>query len=106
MSGLPLWLMPHTVTVETYLGDNAMGDSYRPARAVRCSIDDRRQLVRAASGDEVVSETSLRTSLAEESRFTLESRVVVNGRRTYVLSTSRQELGDMSEADHLEVTLR
>lgn len=106
MSGIPGWLMPHTVQVETYLGDKAYGDAYKPAQTVRCSVDDRRQLIRAASGDEVVSETSLRTSLTNAPKFTLESRVTVNGRRTFVLATSRHELGQQSEADHLRVNLR
>jgi hypothetical protein len=106
MSGLPAWLMPHEVEVETYRGDSAHGDSYKPAATVRCAIDDQRQLVRGPRGDEVVSETTLRTSLEDAPRFTLDSRVTVNGRRTFVLGTSRRELGELSEADHLEVSLR
>jgi hypothetical protein len=106
VSGLPDWLMPHAVDVETYRGDTAYGDSYKPAATVRCAIDDQRRLVRGPKGDEVVSETTLPTGLEEGPRFTLDSRVTVNGRRTYVLGTSRHELGDMSEGDHLEVSLR
>lgn len=48
-----------TVAVATRTGEGAYGPVDAELRTVRCTIDERRRLVRDASGDETVSESTL-----------------------------------------------
>jgi hypothetical protein len=111
VSEIPDWMMPHQVQVEAYQGDSGYGDVYRPKMPVRCAVDDRRTLVRSRSGEEVVSETTIRCRLMHETKFRLDSRVTLwpgttRQRITYVLQTSARDSGGVGEGDHLEVNLK
>lgn len=91
------------VVVETRTGEGAYGPINAAPRAVACSVDETRRLVRDATGDETVSEATLllhpRTHVIEGvltrtvvatvdplEVFTPESPVTVNGRASRVLS--------------------
>jgi len=100
------WLLPSECAVETYRGDTAYGDSYATSRTVQCAIDDQSRLVRGANGDEQLASTTLRTFLKDASRFTLDSRVTVNGRRTFVIATARRDSAGIGMGDHFEVNLK
>lgn len=109
------WLVDEAgqdVVVEPYDGQGAYGEVYGPARTVRCLIDDRRRLVREsggqrsgnATGDEVVSETTLQCSPDEH--IPPESRVTLpDGRVTTVLTVSRMDGGTLPTPQYLELAL-
>ncbi|WP_052684574.1 hypothetical protein [Lentzea aerocolonigenes] len=59
---IPAVLLPHTVTVHPYLGTGAYGDVWGNPVVVReVFVEDRRRLVRNQSGEELVSESTVRT---------------------------------------------
>lgn len=59
---IPAVLLPHTVTVHPYLGTGAYGDVWGAPVVVReVFVEDRRRLVRNQSGEELVSESTVRT---------------------------------------------
>jgi hypothetical protein len=47
---LPRWLLQHTATIEPYAGAGANGPVYADAVTVRCFREDKRRLVRSATG--------------------------------------------------------
>ena len=101
---LPGFLMRHSVSVEPYKGSGAYGPQYGPAVNVKCFRDDRRQLVRAPNGDEVVSETTIYCRLTEN--IPAESRVTLSGRTTTVITVKERSGGGLATPDHLEVVLK
>lgn len=103
---LPEILLRHTVTVEPYRGTESWGQpTYAAAYEVACFVDNKRRLVRAADGHEVVSETTvyapLDTDCPVDSRVTLAS----DGRQARVLDVKRRDGGGMPTPDHLEIVL-
>lgn len=60
MVRIPAKLLPHTVTVERYLGQGAYGDVYAPAEVVeRANVEDRVTMVRDTKGTETVSNATI-----------------------------------------------
>lgn len=58
---IPTVLLPHTVTVRPYLGIGPYGEVFGdPVVVRRTFVEDRRRLVRSSTGEEVVSETTVR----------------------------------------------
>lgn len=104
MSELPDWLLVHTVIVEPFEGEGPFGKEYGAEVPVRCFVDDKRRMVRNATGAEVVSESTFYAPLSTV--CPVESRVTVNGRQTIVLSSSRRDGGGLPVPDHLEVALQ
>lgn len=99
--------MIHPVTVETYAGESSWGNTHNPVSApVLGFFEDKRQLVRAASGDQVVAESTFRTDKIDEGLFVPESIVHYRGRTTTVISTSYHDSGDLGLPDHIEVVLK
>lgn len=92
------------VLLETYLGDGARGPKYAVGFNITCFVEDSRRLVRASSGEEVISETTLYTDLANANDISPDSKVTVNGRTALVLLVKRHVIGD-PDVDHLEVVL-
>lgn len=97
---IPAKFRTHTISVEPYIGSGAYGSAYGPAVDVVCRVEDVSRLVRASSGDEVVSSSTVYCD--SDVVIPVESRVTVNGRVTTVLSVS-----DLSwpRLGHLEVAL-
>ncbi|MCP3799746.1 hypothetical protein NLX83_10800 [Allokutzneria sp. A3M-2-11 16] len=59
---VPAVLLPHMITVRLYLGTGPYGDVHGdPVLIRRTFVEDRRRLVRSADGDELISETTVRT---------------------------------------------
>ncbi|GAA3441060.1 hypothetical protein [Planomonospora venezuelensis] len=104
MSDLPAFLLRHTVTVEALTGEGPYGPEYDDATTVRCFVDDKRRLVRDATGGQVVSETTVYMPLS--TTCPVGSRVTVNGRTTTVLVSARRDGGGLPTPDHLEVALQ
>lgn len=99
----------HTVTVERFAGTGAEGDVYDTAEAgVRCFVSERRSLVRAANGEQVVSETTVLfpSTVAD---IPTESRVTIGppftARVGVVIASSRHDGGGLPTPDHVEVHL-
>lgn len=107
MAEIPLQYLVHTVDVDPYTGSGAYGDVYDPTvMGVPCFADDKRQLIRNADGQEVVSETTLYLRLAHEASFPPGSRVTVpSGRQAVVIKTAARTDGDIGAWQHLEVSL-
>ncbi|MCP2261082.1 hypothetical protein LX15_004802 [Streptoalloteichus tenebrarius] len=108
MAGIPQWLYIQTgqdIVIEPYVGAGPFGDTYGPATVVRCIVDERRRLVRDATGDTVVSETTvycpLTVAAPPGSRVTLP-----DGRVSVVLTSSRGDGGRLPVPSHLEVAVR
>jgi hypothetical protein len=96
----------HTAAVETYHGTGSFGDDFDPPVSVKGMLEDVRQLVVSATGEQVVSESTFHTDLENADLFTVDSRVTVNGRTTRVLGTKRLDSAGFTNLDHLQVTLR
>lgn len=94
----------HTVTVEALTGSGGMGDTYAAPASLICFVDDKRRLVRAASGEEIISESTLYapagTELPDQSRVTLPS-----GRVATVISTSIFDSAALDLPDHIVLAL-
>lgn len=101
-----LWLQ-HEVTVEPYDGNSgARGPRFGAPVAVPCFLEEKRRMVRAKDGTEVVSSATFYCRLdavdaVPESRVTLP-----DGRVTTVLVQARHEGGKLPLPDHLEVSLQ
>lgn len=100
---LPGRFMPHTVTVEPFVGDGAYGPVYGDPATVRCLIDDTRRMVRDTDGVEVVSETTLFADV--DANVPVQSKVTVRGRDTWVIATKVQDGGGLATPNHLEASL-
>ncbi len=100
---LPDHFKTHTITVEPYQGGGAYGSVYGAPVEVECRVEDVVRLVRAATGDEAVSSTTVVCDVGTV--IPAESRVTVKGRVTTVLAVSDPSTGGRSELDHLEVSL-
>lgn len=99
-----MWLR-HTVTVEPYEGDSAVGPLYGDAVTVRCFLEEKTKLVRAPDGREVTSSSRFYCRLdavaaPPESKVTLPG-----GRPTTVIDQQRHDGGGLPLPDHLEVQL-
>ncbi len=94
---------PHTVDVEAYQGSGPYGDAYAAAVTVTCFVDQKRKLIRAANGSQVISETTvfapLDTDAPPRSRVTLP-----DGQTTIVIASTRRTAAGIAEApEHLEI---
>lgn len=95
--------LPHTASVRAYLGHTATGPQFAAAVDVDCYAEDRRRLVRARDGSEVVSETTIWVDPSVN--CPAESEVTVNGRTTTALTVSRFDYSDATP-NHQEIALR
>ncbi|MGH3863577.1 hypothetical protein [Actinokineospora sp.] len=104
---LPAVLLPHTITVRRYLGTGPYGDQHAdPVTIRRTFVEDRRRIVRSATGEEVISETTVRARPGE--------RIPVGSLVTVWAGTPTERTGRVITANlfdhpsswsHIEVTL-
>lgn len=106
MAEIEGWLLTHWCDVETYKGDTAYDDLYARPRTVQCSINDEARLVRGSNGDEQLSQTTILVFIGDAPKFALDSRVKVNGRRTFVIARNVRDSGGLGLGDHCEVNLK
>ncbi|MFE3197166.1 hypothetical protein [Embleya sp. NPDC059237] len=104
MGAVPGWLLRHQVRIEPHIGDGAYGPIYGPEATVRAMVDDTVRIVRAPTGAEVTSSSTIYTRRGvvcpPGSRVTLPS-----GRRTTAITTADRDGGGLPTPDHQEVTL-
>lgn len=101
---LPGWLLQHEVTVEPYGGAGAYGARYGTAVAVPCFLDEKTRMVRAPSGEQVTSSSTVYAAL--DTVCPAQSRVTLaDGRQTTVIAALRRDGGTLGTPNHLEVQL-
>ena len=99
-------LFMDTVTVETYEGTGAYGDTWADeSEPVRCLRDESRRLVRDKHGEEVVSEATILAPLAAAALFPPGSRVHLPGRVATVITCARWDGEPLDLPSHTEVTV-
>jgi hypothetical protein len=98
-------LFTDPVSVETYEGETATGPRYAPAVDVACFVNDARKLVRAATGEEVISETTLYAPLSTVDSWPAGSRVTLNGRTATVIVAYRRDSAGPVSAHHVQINL-
>ncbi len=101
--GLPARKRTHTITVEPFVGDGARGAVFGAPVQVSCRVDESQRLVRANTGEEVVSSSTVFCDL--DTVIPAGSRVTVNGRSTTVLTVATFDTGGRSRLDHKEAAL-
>lgn len=102
----PWWV--HQVTVERHAGEGPDGDTFDAPVTVAGFVNDERKLVRAGTGEQVVSETQVSLpkgtpTIPVGSRITLPA--AFDNRETVVLAWSRFDGGGLPTPDHCEVAL-
>lgn len=97
----------HTVTVDTYLGTRNGVPAWDTDNAVACWVEETTDLVRDASGTEVVSSAKVFAPLADRARFVAGSKVTLpSGRTARVLVLSVFDSGSLNLGlDHVEAHL-
>lgn len=99
----------HPVLIERLTGTGPYGDVYDTPVQHLAAVDDRRRLIRSASGEEVVAETTVLLP-ATTADVPLDSRVTLpptfGSRTTTVLASSRHDSGGLPTPDHLELALQ
>ena len=104
---VPAVLLPHAVIIRHYLGTGPYGDQHAdPITVRRVFVEDRRRLVRSSTGEEVISETTVRARPGE--RIPVGSLVTVwagtpNERAGRVITSNLFD--HPSSWSHIEVTL-
>jgi len=105
----------HSASVETLTGSGAYGDVFAAAVVIACFVDDSRKLIRNTMGQEVVSESTLYTSILNSALFTPDSKVTVLGdadndeltpaRAARVIKVNANDSGGLDLPDHVAVSL-
>lgn len=105
MTGVPGYLMRHTVSIEPYSGDGAYGPTYEEPTPVKCLLDEQTRMVRDKDGRQVSSTSTaycpLSTTAPPGSKATLP-----DGRVTFVIAALRRDSGGPVTPNHLEVQLQ
>lgn len=95
----------HTVGVETLVGTGAYGDVYEPPATVACLIEEKRKYVRSATGEMIVSETTIWAGPEHYDAFKPDSMVTANGHRSKVITRSLADSQELDLPDHVGVFL-
>lgn len=97
----------HSVTVDTYLGTKNGVPSWNTDAAVPCWVEETTELIRDASGNEVVSSAKVFAALADSAKFVDGSKVTLpSGRVARVLALSVFDSGSLNLGlDHVEAHL-
>jgi hypothetical protein len=102
---IPQEILVHTVTVETYAGTGAYGDTYAPPVEVQCFVEDSRRLVRNADGDQVISEATIYAAPADAEKLVEKTLVTLpSGRSSKVIVRKIHDDGDMGAPQHVEAS--
>jgi hypothetical protein len=102
----PASFFVHTVQVKTYLGRTGSGgDSFAAPVTKTGFLDDDRKLVLSPTGEQVVSESTWYTSLADAAIYPVGSVLITGDRDAQVIGVKRRDSGPLGLPDHLEVTL-
>lgn len=108
MGTIPGWLLRQAgqdVVIEPYAGSGGAGKAYGPPVTVRALVERKRRRVRATTGEQVVSETTLRLRLnivdcPPGSKATLQDGTV-----SEVIVSGTHDGGTLPVPSHMEVML-
>jgi len=95
----------HTVTATPESGTGAWGPVNGTPVTLTGFLDDTRRLVRAASGEETVSESTFYTSVDNSDALQPGTEVDLGHRTSTVIGQSRHTAPGLDLPEHLEVTL-
>lgn len=95
----------HTVTVEMYLGAGAYGDVYAAPVQVTGWMDGTRKIVRGATGEQVVSESTFYTYPITGPLFVPDSRITQGADVSYVIKNNTNDSGSLDLPDHAAINL-
>jgi len=101
----------HTVTVETLTGTDGYGREIFAAPVILTPpdtgvfVEQKRRMVRAANGAEVISESSVYGRPEAASLFLPGSRVTYRGATSHVLTVALNDSGALDLPDHIQVAL-
>lgn len=98
----------HQFTLEPFLGAGPEGDQYGPPEQLTGFVDEKVRVVRAPSGEEVTSSTTIylprsTANVPPKSRVTIGQPFTA--RRSSVIGCTRHDGGGRPTPDHVEVTL-
>jgi len=98
--------MVHEVAVETHAGEDPFGNvNTELSDPIPGFLDDSRALVRNASGDQVVSESTFYTGKEHKALFAPESLVHLPDRVATVINVKVADSGPLGLPDHIAVVL-
>lgn len=104
VSGVPLGLLVHQITVEPFLGDTAYAPQFGPPVVVRALVDQQTRRVTDPGGTEVISGSTaicpLSTVAPAQSRVTL-----ADGTVTRVINAKQRSAPGLPVPQHLELQL-
>lgn len=104
MTGIPDFLLVHTVTVEALTGRSSVGELYGAATPLRCMAQGQRRLVRNSEGDEVLSTLTLYAAPGQAASIPPGSRITWSGITTEVIGSANRDSGGLAaDAEHTEV---
>lgn len=95
----------HTVTVETFAGTGAYGDTYAAPATVPGFLEGKVQLVRDATGQQVTSQSTFYCTVTDGAKFTPDSRVTA-GRPTHVIAQNINDAPGLDLPDHAAIYLK
>lgn len=95
----------HLVQVATFAGTSGDGDVFASPVSKKCFREDETKLVRSATGEQVVSQTTLYGPLGDLSAYAVNSRVTLPGRLSRVIGVYARDGGTLSLPSHVEVHL-
>lgn len=106
-SELEDFLTVHTIRVEPYTGAGANGATYGDPVTVPCFLERKRRLVRASSGEQVVSESTAYADVSFAGTLVARSRVTISGEpSTTVLTLEVNTSGELDLPDHVAAALQ
>lgn len=96
----------HTATVETFTGSGPAGRIFSAPVTVRGLLDDGLVNVKTSQGEDLTQKSVFYASIDDYAKFTVDSRITVNGRKTTVAAVRRREAGPLfAGVAHVEVDL-
>lgn len=100
----------HTATVQTYIGEGAMGPTVAAAVTIPCYVDDTTRLVVSATGEQVAAATTIYAAPSYGVLFTVGSMVTSSAfgdpaRAARVINQNNLSSGALALPDHVEVHL-
>lgn len=96
----------HEASVETFTGSGPTGRIFTTAVTVKGLLDDGLVVKQSSAGEQMVQKTVFYADFEDADKFTIESRVTVNGRATTVRAVRPRDAGPLfAQVQHVEVEL-
>lgn len=96
----------HSVSVETWLGTGAAGDIYAAPATVPGFLEGKNVLVRDATGQQVVANSTFYCSVADGAKFSPDSKVTTGARVSHVIGQNVNDAPGLGLPDHAAIYLK